>query len=162
MNRIAITTLATLSLALAAGCGGEETAPTQDAFNICEEGDFETPYDAMTVGLTKTGEAELLKVSLMQLSPSPPVEDEENVWTVQLLDMNDAPLTGATLMNAEPFMPDHGHGSQQIPEIGDTAADGTVEIRNILFQMPGVWTITLTVDDGGAVDTATFGLCILS
>ena len=91
------------------------------------------------------------------------MQNDENVWTVKLMDMSDAPMPSATLMDVEPFMPDHGHGSQEVPVMGDTSADAEVGVSNIYFQMPGVWTVTFTVDDGtGATDKVTFGVCIKS
>ena len=99
----------------------------------------------------------------MSLSPATPVQNDENVWTVKIMDMSDAPMPNADLMSVEPFMPDHGHGSQEVPAVGDTTAEGEVDVTNIFFQMPGVWTVTFTVDDGtGATDKVTFGVCIKS
>ena len=105
----------------------------------------------------------MVQIELVSLSPATPVQNDENVWTVKVMDMGDAPMPAATVMSVEPFMPDHGHGSQQVPTVGDTSAEGEVDVSNMFFQMPGVWTVTFTVDDGtGATDKVTFGVCIQS
>lgn len=159
LRHLAITATALLAM----GCSGEEEPePEQEPYNICEEGDFETPYDDIKIGLVKTGDNENVKVELMSLSPATPVQNDENQWTVKIMDMGDAPMPTATLTDVEPFMPDHGHGSQELPVVGETSAEGEVDVTNIFFQMPGVWTVTFTVDDGGVTDKATFGVCIKS
>jgi hypothetical protein len=151
--------IALASAALIAGCGGEEDpVPPEQPKDACAE--FDTPHEDITIGLTKTGGSDLVKVAIVSLDPATPAEGEENIWTVQLLDASDAPMPSAALTEVKPWMPEHGHGAQQPPVIGDTDADGQVEVSNIFFHMPGVWTMDFTVDDGGINDTATFGLCI--
>jgi len=160
MTHLRLITIAAAVSLLATACGGEdEPEPEPQPKSICE--DFETPYDDIKIGLVKAGDKELVQVELVTLTPAKPTEDEENTWTVKLMDMSDAPMPDAQIMEVQPFMPDHGHGSQELPMIGDVNADGEVDVTNIYFQMPGVWTVTFTVDDGsGATDKVTFGVCI--
>jgi hypothetical protein len=61
----------------------------------------------------------------------------------------DPPST--VLDDATTFMPVHGHGSTYI----QIAKSGTgYELRNVVFSMPGLWTVTLDVHVAGKADTA--------
>ena len=70
------------------------------------------------------------------------------------------PLPNATITKVVPFMPDHGHGTEEVPEMSATDAEGYVDVTNIDFMMPGVWRLEFHVDVEGTVDTARFGVCI--
>jgi hypothetical protein len=145
--------IAALSLV---GCA-TETAESQPQASICDN--FDTAYDTIVAGLTKTGANALLQVRYVSSSPAPPAEGD-NQWTVQLLDMAGAPLTTGAMTKVKPWMPDHGHGTTIVPTMSAMDADGMVDVTDIDFRMPGVWTLTFTAETGGKVDTATFGVCI--
>jgi hypothetical protein len=120
---------------------------------------MQTPYDAYVAGLTKIGTLEAHKLRLSEAVPAPP-DRGANAWKVQLLQMTDAPLPGATINKVTPFMPAHNHGTGVIPTIGTTDADAYVEVQNIDFMMPGVWTVTFDITHGNQADTTTFAFCI--
>ena len=141
-------------------CGGDEPAHQGgggSTAGICDQ--FDTPCEDIVAGMVKVGDAGSMQVKLVSTAPAPPNKGK-NVWTVALLDMNDAPLFDAIITKVRPWMPDHGHGASVSPEIGSTGADGTVTVSNIEFRMNGVWTLTFTIDNGGAADTVTFGIFI--
>jgi hypothetical protein len=147
--------IAALSIFAIGGCNGEETE--QEPFNICDN--FDTEYEDIQQGLTKDGENGLIEVKYVSSTPAPPAEGD-NSWTVQLMDDSGTPLSDGAVTEVKPWMPDHGHGTQVEPSMSDMDTDGMVDVDNIDFRMPGVWTLTFTVETGGQVDTATFNVCI--
>lgn len=146
---------ALLLLAALGGCA-DETEPLETS-NVCDS--FTTPYEDIVSGLTKVGDNGVVQVRYVSSVPAPPAEDD-NSWRVQLLDASGNPLTAATVTKVQPFMPDHGHGTTVIPTIGDMDGESMVTVDDIDFRMPGVWTLTFTVETAGQVDTATFSACI--
>lgn len=152
------TWLAALAAVALFGCDadpGEET--TQEPVSVCASSSSE--YEDIVAGLTKAGANGIVQVKYVASTPAPPAEDD-NRWTVQLLDMAGAPLADGAITDVKPWMPDHGHGTMVVPTMSDMDAEGMVDIEAIDFRMPGVWTLTFTVETAGQIDTATFGLCI--
>ncbi len=147
-----------LLAALATACDGDDDTTTTEPFSLCDER-FDTPYDEIVTGLTKDGDNGVVKVRYVSSSPAPPAEGD-NAWTVQLLDASGAPLGEGAVTKVQPFMPDHGHGTMVVPSMSAMDADGRVEVSAIDFRMPGVWTLTFTVETAGQIDAATFGICI--
>lgn len=155
MSRISITPVAVLIFAVS-GCSSAETGSPPSG-SICDE--FTTAYEEITTGLTKVGDAGIVHVRYVSSAPAPPAEDG-NSWTVQLLDASETPLSEGSVTKVQPFMPDHGHGTTVVPTISDMDGDGMVSVDDVDFRMPGVWTLTFTVETSGQVDTATFSVCI--
>lgn len=121
----------------------------------------EPGLDTYVANLTKTGKAGTSFV-LVAGDPAPP-QRGMNTWTLKVTDAAGKALAGATL-GVKPFMPQHGHGSSQEPQIQDNG-DGTYTIGNLYLFMPGLWTITITATaagagDAGAGDSAVFTFCI--
>ena len=162
-----------LAAVLAVGCGGTDTPDA--AVNICDG--FQTAYDAFAAGIEKPGQSGKISVKLLSATPAPPVRGT-NAWTIQVM-ANQAPAAGAFVTRVKPFMPDHGHGTSVKPtagsvEIGDAdcatspdackaavGADGKLDISNLDFMMPGVWTIQVSVETASKqTDAATFAFCI--
>lgn len=139
------------------GCETETGEETTEPVSVCDNSSSE--HEDIIAGLTKEGTNAIVQVRYVASTPAPPAEDD-NRWTVQLLDMTGAPLTDGAITDVKPWMPDHGHGTMVVPTMSDMDADGMVEIGAIDFRMPGVWTLTFTVETAGQIDTATFGLCI--
>jgi hypothetical protein len=146
---------ATVALALSVCACSDEGGTTTP--NQCE--DSPTATDEIGVGLTKAGASGTVQLKLMATEPAKPARGE-NRWTVQLLDSNGAPQASALVTRVRPWMPDHGHGTSVVPEIGDTDGEGFVAVDRIDFRMPGVWTLTFDVEQNGTSDSATFGVCI--
>ncbi len=146
---------AALALGSLSGCADDDG---DTGGNICD--DMGTQYDAYSADLTKIGDMGAVKVRLMEATPAPP-ERGMNAWKFQILDKDsDQPVSAATITAVEPFMPAHGHGSNTAPAIGTTGANGEISVDDIDFMMPGVWTVTVDVDNGGTPDSATFAFCI--
>ena len=112
----------------------------------------------ITVGITKSS-SEGLTVELSESSPAPP-ELFDNKWTVTLSD-GAGPMAGATV-TVDTWMPDHGHPSPKtvsVTEIGD----GKYELFPVNLFMPGLWEVTVNVEDGaGSSDSVTFQFCMSS
>ena len=152
-NSVVVVVVALMATALTACAGDDQPA----GGNVCE--DMTTEYEGYSDGLTKLGDNGTLKVRLLSAEPAPP-ERGDNRWTLQLLSMSDQPLPNATVTGVKPFMPDHGHGSGTTAVIGATNGNGEVTVDSIDLMMPGVWTITVDVDNAATTDTATFAFCI--
>jgi hypothetical protein len=117
----------------------------------------------------KPGEQGKYTFTLVQGVPAPPDLDG-NVWTVKIVDATGASPALAQV-GVSPFMPQMGHGSDQTPTVA-AGAGGTFTLSDIYLFMPGLWTITLSVNeiaaDGGttvgkapvAIDEAVYTFCI--
>ncbi len=76
--------------------------------------------------------------------PDPPITGD-NVVTIHLTDDGE-PVTGADI-DVEPWMPGHGHGSPEHPEVIED--NGEYVVSNIVYSMPGHWElrVDVAVDD---------------
>lgn len=158
MNRILIAASILTLVGIVSCTGDEPPTETEPNPSVCE--DSSQAYDPMETGLTKASANEVFQVLIASTTPSPPEEGKGNALRVQLLDMGGAPLPDATITKVVPFMPDHGHGTEEVPEMSATDAEGYVDVTNVDFMMPGVWRLEFHVDVDGTVDTARFGVCI--
>ncbi len=146
---------------VALGCGEDHGHEGGDD-PTCEE---DTRDDEFVAGISKTGGAGYT-LSIVDSLPAPP-DKGNNVWTIALTDSNGDPLSGVAL-EAEPFMPDHGHGTPEIAVFTDNG-DGNFTLDPVNFFMPGYWETTVTVVDEGAtdaedddvdLDTVVFKFCV--
>ena len=147
--------------AVLAGCGGDDLEH-DDSQPTCEE---DTRDDAFVAGISKTGDASY-SLSILDGQPAPPIKGD-NRWSVEVRDGSGALVAGVTL-EAEPFMPDHGHGTAVDPIVTEDG-DGIYTIDPVNFFMPGYWETTVTVVDLGAtddesddtdLDTVVFKFCV--
>lgn len=120
------------------GHGGSETT--------CEE---DSRDDAFVAGISKTGDGGYV-LSILDSMPAPPIKGD-NRWSIEVRDDSGAPVTGMTL-EAEPFMPDHGHGTAVVPVVTEVG-EGVYTVDPVNFFMPGYWETTVTVVDPGATDS---------
>jgi hypothetical protein len=125
-----------------------------DAAAVCDP--RYTP-DPITGGLSKIGSAGAMKFVLVSPDPQPPGVGY-NTWVVNVVDSQGQPIKDAIFTTIKPWMPLHGHGSSVLPT-WISNGDGTYSIRLYLF-MPGVWQVTLTVQNGPTKDTVVFALCV--
>lgn len=85
-----------------------------------------------------------------------------HTWTLHVADAAGKPLDDATVA-IDGGMPEHNHGMPTQP-IVTSLGSGDYSAEGIKFQMPGWWTVTITVTDtvGSAAqpDSATFNLLL--
>ena len=96
--------------------------------------------DQYVAGLEKVTESELFTVKLVKSEPIPKYVDKY-VWTLQLLDADKKPVTGAKL-EAEARMPQHAHGT--FPPVSfatESDEKGTYVVEKMDLFMSGVWQI---------------------
>jgi len=142
------------------GCSGGVPAPDAgaepDSGIVSCAGDARVqPYAAGMAVSDPAGDRQYVLVSAQ---PAPPARGT-NTWTVKVLDASGQPMTDLHL-DAAAFMPDHGHGSDVVPQVGANG-DGTYSVGPLYFFMPGVWRVTLSDADGGtAAQSGVFFLCV--
>lgn len=116
----------------------------------------ETRAVAYQPGLELVSEELGLRLTLLESRPSPRVGNLR--WTLQVLDAEGAPVTGATL-KVSPFMPDHHHGSPLIPTVKESG-EGVYVATPINLTMPGFWRTTVRVTTDAWTDVVIIPLCI--
>ncbi len=155
-------------LASSAACGDTEDA-TEDTGGdtaddlppalptLCETLDG---YDSYEPGIVKVGEAGY-QFTLVSSEPGPPLQGD-NIWVVDIVDPEQAPVAAATDFSIVPWMPDHGHGTNVQAEVTPMGEAGRFEIGPVNLWMPGVWTVDVVLNDeeGRRVDEGVFAFCI--
>jgi hypothetical protein len=151
-----LVTFAAIPLLAVVACGGDEDGNgggEPDAFSCA----LETRADEFVAGMEKLGLGGA-RVVLVSSDPSPPARND-NTWTLQIQNEVGDPLEGATV-DLVPFMPDHQHGTPIRAEITDMGG-GAYEAAPVNLWMPGLWEVTVSVDDGaGFADEVVFAFCI--
>ena len=134
-----------LSLLLS-GCGSQPTP-----------GDVTRPanLDTATTRLTDEGHFRVTYTS----EPAPPPINKFLTWTLHVETPAGAPVTGA-LLTVDGGMPEHNHGLPTQPEVTAELGNGDYRVEGIKFQMPGWWTMTVTVAASEQQDAATFNLVL--
>ena len=129
MNR-ALVVGAVLVLAIGAGCGDADDSEPEANDGQVESalGEFQGVFAHDPVS-PQTGEATL---------------------DMELTDASGAAVAGADI-SVEPWMPAHGHGSPETPQVSETEA-GRYQVTNIVYSMPGEWELRIDVDAGGTTD----------
>ena len=89
--------------------------------------------------------------------PDPP-DLGSNDWLVSVAETSGTPVEGCSL-RAEPWMPDHGHGSNE-PEGVEGMEAGQYALDGLDFIMPGYWTVAVTADCDVGIDSVILHLCI--
>lgn len=116
----------------------------------------ETRAVAYQAGLELVSEELGLRLTLLESRPGPRVGNLR--WTLQVLDAEGTPVTGATV-KVSPFMPDHHHGSPLIPTIKESG-EGVYVAAPINLTMPGFWRTTVRVTTDAWTDIVIIPLCI--
>jgi hypothetical protein len=85
-----------------------------------------------------------------------------HTWTVHVAaaegEAAGEAVAGAAV-SVEGGMPEHNHGLPTKPQVTPLGG-GDYRVEGMKFQMPGWWTVTVTVEAGGQVDRATFNLLL--
>jgi hypothetical protein len=124
--------------------------------SVCDGRD--DPYEQ---GMTKNGELGTgMTVSLTDANPAPPQQcDDCNRWTLMIEDGDGNPIEGAVI-EVDPRMPDHGHGTPIVAEVEDRGG-GTYYLDPLSLFMKGYWTIAVDVTPpDGEPDSVLFKFCV--
>ncbi len=148
--------LALLLLAVAGCSSKSETAPLQHP-SACDNSI--EPFEAYVAGITKMDAGGKIQVRLVDALPAPP-DLGDNKWTVQVLDAMGKPRSGSLVTQVRPWMPNHGHGSHTLFDLGKVDADGKLAIDKLGLVMPGVWTVQICVDGQAKEQAAKFAFCV--
>lgn len=110
-----------------AGCGAESTTDTPSGPSLSESGQFE--------------------LHVIDADWSPTV----GKTSLRLYLTNADGYVVASDLTMEPWMPDHGHGSPDVP-VCTNAGEGSWEITELVFSMPGRWELRVAGTIDGAAE----------
>jgi hypothetical protein len=117
----------------------------------------ETRPADLDLGTSKSSEQRRLAVSYK--SELDPVRiNELHTWIVHVETPDGEPIDDATIA-VDGGMPEHNHGMPTQP-IVTPLGNGDYRVEGMKFQMPGWWTITVSVDSDGQQDSALFNLVL--
>jgi hypothetical protein len=145
------------------GLGCSSGGAPDAAATACQNSPI-TPGSDVDVSPFQTNMAALssdssVQVVLVESNPSPPPVAVQTTWTIQVNDGSGNPLPNATVAVPLPYMPFHGHYTDQTPTV-QQGSNGQWTISDLYFFMPGVWQITIQVTNNGAQEDALFHLCL--
>lgn len=128
--------------------------PEEEDEGVCADEDRAEP---IPIGEALDGESGVLSFRFDALDPDPP-DLGENDWTVTVLDASGSPVDGCSLL-AEPWMPDHGHGSED-PSGEALSEPGQYLIPGLELVMPGFWTVSVSADCDSVSDVRIYNICV--
>ncbi len=123
--------------------------------------------DVYQPNLMKSSSMGLYTLTLNASDPAPPILGN-NSWTVTVGDPSGTPISTAALAvptkfggHPNPWMPDHGHGTTLV-QVTPATGTGGYTITPLYYYMPGLWTITFTLQANGSdvVDSVAFSFCL--
>ncbi len=152
--------LAGLTATLTLGACDEAEEPADDGgddemmqMSLCE---MEDRADDFTVGLSKSGQRVSVEVS--EAMPADPVRGD-NAWTLMITDAEGNAAEGL-VVDAKPWMPDHGHGSSVEEEVTEMGG-GQYMMNPLNLFMAGYWEVTIDIADAdGNEDEVMIGVCV--
>lgn len=107
-------------------------------------------------GVTKVSSGGDFSVSYASLTGTLPV-NTAHTWRLRVSTPEGAPVEGAEI-EAEGYMPGHGHGMPVRPRVTDGKEPGTYFVEGMKFNMPDIWAVTFRIHAGSFRDTVTFWL----
>ncbi len=144
-----------LSALAVVGCSNDGSAATS---STDDDSDCGGSFDPFEPGVSAKALPGQITVELTRAAPSPPVVRSDNVWWLQLTDVDEDLLLGAEVV-ASPYMPKHQHGSAAV--VVEEQGEGEYRLSPVELTMPGVWEIPLSVTPaGGVTSEAIFRFCI--
>jgi hypothetical protein len=108
--------------------------------------------DDYSAGMEKTSQNGHFRLALMSSDPIPQ-DLTDYTWVMELRDAQGEAIDGATLV-AEPFMPEHGHGT--FPRTTDGVPNGQpgqFTLSDLDLFMAGTWKVELRIAAGDLSDT---------
>lgn len=151
MNRV----LVAIAL-VGAACGAEDGGGDDDGALRCDE---EPRASVYSPGMVELGADGVLAVALVDAQPAPP-DKGDNAWVIEVRDAATDEVVDGAVVTAEPFMPDHGHGTPIAPEVADGDGAGRYVIERINLWMPGLWEVRVGVAGGERADRVVFAFCV--
>ena len=152
-----LTTISFLVALVLAGCSST-SAPTTGAAGAMPSMTRPPALDTSASQASKQG---LFTISYSS-DLEPVVKNQLHTWTIHVDGADGQPVDNA-IISIDGGMPEHNHGMPTQP-IVTPLGDGNYRAEGMKFQMPGWWTVTVTVtstvEAGGSVDTATFNLVL--
>ena len=91
--------------------------------------------------------------------PDPVPLNELHAWTVRVETADGEAVEGATI-EIDGGMPMHDHGLPTAPRVTAVLGGGNYLLEGMKFQMPGRWTVRLTIVSDELSDTVTFELML--
>lgn len=82
-----------------------------------------------------------------------------HAWTVTVTTPDGAPVEGAQI-GFDGQMPQHGHRLPTAPQMTETLGSGQYLVEGVRFNMPGWWTISITIDAAAGDDEATYNVVL--
>lgn len=87
-----------------------------------------------------------------------PAINQVQTWIVRVETPDGKPVDNAQV-SVTGGMPEHNHGLPTVPQV-TAAGSGEYRVEGMKFHMPGWWTVTVQVANGGQQDSATFNLLL--
>jgi hypothetical protein len=82
-----------------------------------------------------------------------------HTWTVKVMTPDGQPANGIVIAIGG-GMPQHGHGLPTKPEVTTDLGGGGHLVEGMKFNMPGWWTLTVSIDGPKGADKATFNVVL--
>jgi hypothetical protein len=112
-----------------------------------------TPTGDPAVGAPQLSENGHFLVSYRAAAP-PITLNTTHTWLLDVQTPEGAPVS-ATRITVTGGMPAHNHGLPTQPQVIATDKAGEYKIEGMRFQMPGEWTVTVTINAGDLTDQVT-------
>ena len=119
---------------------------------------LQPPPADLDLSLTQATEQGLY-IGTLEPSASPIPVGQIQTWTVAVTLPDGQPLEHADL-SIDGGMPQHGHGLPTEPQVTEDLGGGRYRVEGLKFNMPGWWTIRLSVSAAAGTDSATFNLSL--
>ena len=116
--------------------------------------------DTYVAGLEKVSSAGHFTLRLMESEPTVR-HTGVYTWQLKVLGADDEPMTGLSIQ-AEPTMPDHGHGTEPRYTEGTAAdADGLYQLKDMNLYMDGLWNVMIRISsEDGFEDEVAFNFIL--
>ena len=114
---------------------------------------------ASDIAAAKLSERGLYRVEVQPEAGSPPVGPIHR-WTVRVVAADGTPVPDGAAIKVDGGMPEHGHGLPTRPRVTRALGDGRFLVEGMKFNMPGWWTLTLSVSAAPGADNVTFNLVL--
>ncbi len=119
---------------------------------------MQPPPADLDLSLSKPTEKGLY-VSALEPGLTPLAVGPIHTWTVEVTTASGEPVEHAQIA-IDGGMPQHGHGLPTKPQVTKELGEGRYLVEGMKFNMPGWWTISVSVAGPAGADTATFNITL--